>query len=623
MLDDFLAECAACTLDLKDRERIVDQALLLVEQLYVHLPLKRAMHAVDPVQRLKLLRRRLATLDELQVSREMLTIFAELRDLHTNYLLPEPYLGRTALLPFLIEEFFENGTRRYMVSHVATGFRHTWFKPGVVITHWNGLPIDRAVALNADQQMGSNADARHARGLEAMTIRPLMLTVPPEEAWVIVRYIAKGEAHDVQFRWRVIEPPPSPTGVDPNTSASRAAFGLGYDALTEMARRVKKALFAPQALQAEQRMAALGGAVPDPSDKAAARDLKKNSLMPDVFSFRTVETAYGKFGYIRIWTFMVDDAEAFVDEFIRISELLPPDGLILDVRANGGGLITAGEQLLQVLTPRPVDPCRLHFINTPLTLALTEKLDWLARWQDSIAQAVETGAVYSYGFPLEPPETYNTVGQKYFGPVVLVTDALCYSTTDIFAAGFQDHGVGLILGTQGNLGAGGANVWTHELLRELLPGTLKELPRGASFRVAVRRTTRVGEHSGVPVEGLGVLPDEIHRMTANDLLNQNADLIDDAARLLSQRPVRVLEARVLGEASAGDAATARVKLAVNTRNITRLDVWSGGRPQASLDVTDGRTTVTVALDRAHPCVELRGYEAGELVAARRLELEQD
>jgi hypothetical protein len=34
------------------RLRIVEQALLLLNMNYVHLPLKRAMHAVDPIQRL-------------------------------------------------------------------------------------------------------------------------------------------------------------------------------------------------------------------------------------------------------------------------------------------------------------------------------------------------------------------------------------------------------------------------------------------------------------------------------------------------------------------------------------------------------------------------------------------
>ena len=58
---DFLA--GAGTLTLAERRLIVEQALLLLEQNYVHLPLKEAMHAVNPVQRLKLLRTQLTRLD--------------------------------------------------------------------------------------------------------------------------------------------------------------------------------------------------------------------------------------------------------------------------------------------------------------------------------------------------------------------------------------------------------------------------------------------------------------------------------------------------------------------------------------------------------------------------------
>lgn len=621
-LEDVLAEAEEHGLDRQDRERIVDQALVLIEQLYVHLPLKRAMFAIDPAQRLKLLRRRLSALTEAQFNREMLSVFTDLRDLHTNYMLPAPYRGLTAILPFLIEEFYENNQRQYMVSHVAEGFRrHAWFKPGVIVTHWNGLPMHRAVELNAEYQMGSNPDARHARGLEAMTIRPLMLTVPPDEEWVTIRYLAKGEPHDIQLRWRVIEPTESPNAADPNLSDVQASYGLGYDALTETARRVKKILFATKSLETEKRMAALSAQAPAAENKTLSRDLKKYSTMPDVFSFRPVETEYGEFGYIRIWTFMVDDAEEFVQEFIRIARMLPQNGLILDVRANGGGLITAGEGLLQVLTPKPIEPSRFHFINTPLTLALCERVRWLDEWVPSIAQAVETGSTYSNGYPLGDAEEYNSIGQQYHGPILLIVDALCYSTTDIFAAGFQDHNVGVILGTNGNMGAGGANVWTHELLRELFPASdspFRELPHGASFRVAMRRTTRVGAHSGVPVEGLGVLPDEIHRMTANDLLNKNQDLILRATRLLSQRAVRKLEAHT----AATENGT--LKINVETKNITRLDVWVGNRPHTSLDVSDGETSLSVGLDKKKPVrIELRGYDGDELVAATRIHYPAD
>src|SRR5688572_33115882 len=56
-LPSFLA--GAGLLTLADRRRIVQQALVLLEQNYVHLPLKKAMHAVEPLPRLRLLLHRL------------------------------------------------------------------------------------------------------------------------------------------------------------------------------------------------------------------------------------------------------------------------------------------------------------------------------------------------------------------------------------------------------------------------------------------------------------------------------------------------------------------------------------------------------------------------------------
>src|SRR5215211_1721295 len=75
-------------LTVEERRQIVRQARTLIEQMYVHLPLKRAMHAFDPVQRLRLLDRRLSGLTDRRFHDEMIRIFTGLRDLHTNYLLP-------------------------------------------------------------------------------------------------------------------------------------------------------------------------------------------------------------------------------------------------------------------------------------------------------------------------------------------------------------------------------------------------------------------------------------------------------------------------------------------------------------------------------------------------------
>src|SRR5215208_2102702 len=142
-LQEFLATTG--DLSLEERQLIVDQALVLIEQFYVHLPLKRAMHAVDPVQRLKLLRYRLDTMregqipDERRFNDEMISIFTNLRDLHSLYLLPAPFGNMVASLPLRIEEFFEDGERQYLVTEVSrTYINDPQFERDVVITHWNG-----------------------------------------------------------------------------------------------------------------------------------------------------------------------------------------------------------------------------------------------------------------------------------------------------------------------------------------------------------------------------------------------------------------------------------------------------------------------------------------------------
>ena len=230
----------------------------------------------------------------------------------------------------------------------------------------------------------------------------------------------------------------------------------------------------------------------------------------------------------------------FIPELERILGLVAQNGLIIDVRGNGGGFITSGERMLQLLSDHRVEAERLHFINTDLTLevAKSSALGGFAKpWQRSIELSLSTAAVYSQGFPIESPDVTNAIGQRYNGNVMLITDARCYSTTDIFAAGFQDNELGPILGVDHNTGAGGANVFTHDLVQAVLAGPgspIEALPNGANMRVAIRRTTRVGANAGLPLEDLGVVPDETHELTRNDVLNDNPDLINEAGRILSE-----------------------------------------------------------------------------------------
>ncbi|MGA9598420.1 MAG: amidohydrolase family protein, partial [Acidimicrobiia bacterium] len=503
-------------LSLEDRKLLVDQARVLLEDAYVHLQLKRSMHAVEPIQRLRLLRHELerntesSVEPEAQFHRKLTEIFTDLRDLHTNYLLPSPFKEHTAFLPFLAEECFDpDGTAHYLVTKLAPDFNHPTFTPGAELLYWNGTPIRAAIQANADRQAGSNPAASFSRGLDALTIRPLIRSLPPDEEWVVITYrAADGRELELRLDWKVWAPGDAP-GVDPDGGASMdTAATLGYDIQTDAVNQARKMLYAPASIRAET---SIGARMVDMGADVLA------TTMPTIFRAREVTTPAGTFGYVRIFSFNVPDADGFVAEFVRLAEQLPGSGLIIDVRNNGGGLITAAERLLQVLTPQRIEPSPAQFATTPLMRRLVEghspsPLDAtfdLSAWEPSIDLAVQTGAAYSTAHPITEPSSANTIGQRYHGPVVLITDALCYSATDMFAAGFQDHDIGSVVGVADATGAGGANVWTHELLRALLAATgdnpLAPLPHGAGMRVAVRRTLRVGAQSGTPVEDLGVV----------------------------------------------------------------------------------------------------------------------
>jgi C-terminal processing protease CtpA/Prc len=630
-LADFL-DRRSSALPAADRQLLVDQAVTLLDDAYVHLELKRAMHAVEPIQRLRLLGYQLdqpdgAAMSDLDFHREMTSVFTSLRDLHTNYLLPAPYRDLTAFLPFLVEEYYEGEERRYVVTRMLESFEHPTFVPEVEVLHWNGVPVARAVEANAQVQAGSNKAAALARGLDALTIRPLVRSLPPDEDWVDVTYRGlDGVVRESRFDWLVWAPPPSAT-VDPDAQGDIAgAAALGLDLQTDAVNQAKKVLYAREAFRLEQ-------ATEESAEPEAVGEEDEPTSMPTVFRARDLDTASGKFAYVRIFTFNVRDADAFVAEFCRLVSLLSPDGLIVDVRGNGGGLIYAAERLLQAMTPRPIRPSPAQFITTSLMLDLCERhspspfdptFD-LGPWIPSLSQAVTTGADYSQAVPITDAESANRLGQVYQGPVVLITDALCYSATDMFAAGFQDHGVGTILGIADNTGAGGANVWTHELLRRLMdaphprnapaPNPFRALPQGAGMRASVRRTLRVGALDGAPLEDLGVKPDERHFMTRDDVLHGNRDLIEKAASLLKAAPVHRLRFEVAQEGD-GD-----LSLTVEATHVDRVDVYVDGRPLDSFDVVASPTTRRVRPPAPQPTeIELRGYLSDVPVARSKQDL---
>src|SRR6185295_18339893 len=80
--------------------------------------------------------------------------------------------------------------------------------------YWNGVPIRRAIELNGQNQAGSNPEARLARGLDNLTVRPLDAMLPPDEKWVDLTYRSKaGEILTQHFEWWVYDSTTEATAV--------------------------------------------------------------------------------------------------------------------------------------------------------------------------------------------------------------------------------------------------------------------------------------------------------------------------------------------------------------------------------------------------------------------------
>jgi hypothetical protein len=337
---------------------------------------------------------------------------------------------------------------------------------------------------------------------------------PPDEHWVIVGYRTKrGRKVEIRLPWRLLTPGKAATALEPG---SRAALKQAGDPSAEAVRRAKKLVFAPD-LWASDRQRRSAAEVSDEADVGEWLD----TPMQDVLAARSLSR---KVGYLRIWSFDLDDDDAFVTELIRLLALLPPTGLIVDLRANPGGLIWAAERALQLFTDVAIQPTRFSVIATPLTRQMADspfnRLE-LEAWSQSLQDAVSTGELYAQPLPLTDPSWCNDQGRKYLGPSVAVVDANTYSSGDLFAAGWVDHGIGPLVSVGQATGAGGANVWTSAQLRDALSGIDQQpsrMPAGTGFTIAFRRaisircgrwhSDRGSRHPRDPVRDVQGGPDE-------------------------------------------------------------------------------------------------------------------
>ena len=103
--------------------------------------------------------------------------------------------------------------------------------------------------------------------------------------------------------------------------------------------------------------------------------------------------------------------------------------------------------------------------------------------------------------------------EPFRGPLAVLVDGCSASTSEIFAGGLKDIHRARIFGTRT---AGAA-----------LPSQIEKLPNGDGFQYAFANYISEG---GQPLEGIGVTPDEVVKLTRHQLLEGQDPVLDAAVR---------------------------------------------------------------------------------------------
>ena len=131
------------------RRQIIEQMRLVLQDFYVHLEMKQAQYGFNSLRALARLDTVLAEISDAEFFHSVIQVITRTRDRHLAFSAYQPN-GTKAILPFNIERCWINGVETYVVTRIWGESEAQHLKEGAIVTHWNGVPINRHIRLNAN-----------------------------------------------------------------------------------------------------------------------------------------------------------------------------------------------------------------------------------------------------------------------------------------------------------------------------------------------------------------------------------------------------------------------------------------------------------------------------------------
>jgi C-terminal processing protease CtpA/Prc len=507
----------------EERQTLVDQAHLFMSKLFVHrqVKVKDFGNAVDPIPKLEALKKEAAQLSNEELHQRLNRIFVDLHDLHTNYIAPKPLSCAATFIPVKFESVIDENRVVVLVSgklklepKASEGV-----EVGDELVSINGITTDKWIAELGIISGGANEDAMKVRAVEMLSLRSLATQLLPKEDELELVFKRDGTEFTKTIPWfayRDLDCIASEGAEEDGKELKgfRHKFDLAQD---DFQKKYNRIFGTPTLVSKSKRWAA-----PSPLD--------------EVFEVDTLSTPAGLVGYVKLKGFSWDnsnlDVATVVEGFRREIEgrLSKAIGLVIDVRGNPGGYIVFAEKLVQLFSTKEVEPTKVQMLANQLNEDIFLKANGQEdnRWSSAVRGALKAGKEMISPMPITPKTEANSLGQIWFRPVVVLTDAACFSACDLFSAGMQDNGAGVVIGIHKTTGAGGANVMEHSVFRQIMEGDdnpFQALPYAQNMRVAWRQSVRSGKYAGQLIEDAGVKSDLIVPMKREDVGTESKELM--------------------------------------------------------------------------------------------------
>lgn len=609
--------------NLDQKKLVIDQVRLALRDLFVHRELKMQHfgNEIDPLPLLDKLEEKIEELSDAEFHTSIAQIFNKQKDWHTTYSLPKPYSCYRNLLPFTFEEISTPEGSAIVINKIVENKEALDLLPeplkvslGDTLVSYNGYSVPEMFKLLAPRSLGANpaADRRSIVDMLALLSQKLQLA-PTMDTVKLVMKTQLGETYETTVPWisRAFQDCLKPKTADGNALSGANEYLLELNKTFRENKKFKKIKNAKSNLASGY------------TDTAEP-----------ILKYKILKNSNGTFGVLRLESFVpevlsVPEVIVTVKKLL-LNELKNTDGMILDLRNNGGGMIGLGEGLVQLFTPKNIQ--RLNFV---LKSSLSNKHFMDVSYQgspflDALNEALANNQPYTSPLPLSPSALVNTHGQVYFKPLALFTNASCYSTCDMISALVQDHEVGLIVGEDNTTGAGGANnvklMSFYEELPENNKGPYKLMPGGQDVGLSWRQTSRVGKHAGELIEDTGVLSDMIVPATMKDILNDSTHQF----KIISDQLVKMAPAyRSSVEFKADNlelladqkptlfmkwTETTSIELRKNDELLKTIDIQSESSEGQQIDLSGVIDTSQLGIEN----LEVRGFFQGKRVWRRVL-----